>query len=93
MTKADAANEPIRRQFRKFNPGTLRTDQEVLEQFAVRSRELATVLEVLRGNVRSQSCQHCLIVGPRGRGKTMLLARAAAELRTNEELSGQALPV
>ena len=93
MTKADAANEPIRRQFRKFNPGTLRTDQEVLEQFAVRSRELATVLEVLRGNVRSQSCQHCLIVGPRGRGKTMLLARAAAELRTNEELSGQLFPV
>ena len=45
------------------------------------------MLEVIRGNTDSPSCQHVLIVGPRGRGKTMLLARVGAELRTDNALS------
>ena len=81
------------RQIRKFNPGTFQSDEEVIEQFTVRERELDIALEVLRGNVRSPSCQHVLLVAPRGRGKTMLLARVAAELRTNGELSERLLPV
>ena len=44
-------------------------------------------------NIDSPSCQHLLVVAPRGRGKTMLLARAAAEIRTNDELAGRLLPV
>ena len=64
-----------------------------MAQFVVRNRELAIVLETLRGNVESPSCQHILVVAPRGRGKTMLLARVAAELRTDDELSGRLLPV
>ena len=86
---SEATNRPIR----KFNPGTLQPDEEVIEQFVVRNHEFGTVLDVLRGNIESPSCQHVLIVAPRGRGKTMLLARTAAELRTNEELSGHLLPV
>ena len=86
---AKATHLPIR----KFNPGTLQSDGEVTEQFVVRNHELDTVLDVLRGNIESPSCQHVLIVAPRGRGKTMLLARTAAELRTNEVLSGHLLPV
>ncbi len=82
-----------RRTVRKFNPGTLQSDDEVMDQFVVRNPELQTVLDVLRGNIDSPSCQHVLAVAPRGRGKTMLLARAAAELRTNEDLSGSLLPV
>ena len=78
---------------RKFNPGTLQSDRELVEQFVVRNRELELVLEVLRGNIDSPSCQHLLVVAPRGRGKTMLLARVAAELRTNDELSRSLLPV
>ena len=85
----ETADRPIR----KFNPGTLQSDEEVVTQFVVRSHELDIVLEVLRGNVQSPSCQHVLIVAPRGRGKTMLLARAAAELRTNDEFSRHLLPV
>ena len=76
-----------------FNPGTFQSDQEIIEQFVVREHELAIVLEVLRGNVDADSCQHTLIVAPRGRGKTMLLARVAAELRTNVELSTRLLPI
>ena len=86
---------------RKFNPGTLQSDEEVIEQFVVRKRELDIVLEVLRGNIDSPSCQHVLVVAPRGRGKTMLLARVAAELnprvpvdlKIDDKLSECLLPV
>ncbi len=81
------------RKIRKFNPGTLQPDDEVREQFVVRQHELDIVLEVLRGNIDVPSCQHVLVVAPRGRGKTMLLARVAAELRANPELSEGLLPV
>ena len=78
---------------RTRNPGMLQSDEEVREQFVVREQELATVLEVLRGNIDADSCQHTLIVAPRGRGKTMLLARVAAELRVGAELGSHLLPV
>ena len=80
-------------QIRKFNPGTFQSDEEVIAQFVVRNRELDVVLEVLRGNIDSPSCQHILVVGPRGRGKSMLLARVAAELRTEATLSETLFPV
>ena len=67
-------NETSNRQIRKFNPGTFQSDKEVIEQFVVRKHEFGIVLEVLRGNIESPSCQHLLVVAPRGRGKTMLLA-------------------
>lgn len=78
------------RPIRKFNPGSFQSDEEVIEQFVVRRRELDMVLEILRGNIDSPSF---LVVAPRGRGKTMLLARVAAELNADEELSRRLLPV
>ena len=78
---------------RKFNPGTHQSDEQVMEHFVVRTREFDTVLEVLVGNIESPSCQHILMVGPRGRGKTMLLVRVAAQLRTDKALSRRLLPV
>ncbi|MDE2863503.1 MAG: AAA family ATPase [Gemmatimonadota bacterium] len=78
---------------RKFNPGLLQSDEEISKQFVVRHHELGLLLDDLRGNIGSPSCQHMLVVGPRGRGKTMLLARVAAELRSNEEFAGSLLPV
>ncbi len=86
---ASATDRPIR----KFNPGTFQSDEEVTEQFVVRNNELRTVLDVLRGNIEPPSCQHALIVAPRGQGKTMLLARVAAELRINDAFSRHFLPV
>lgn len=80
-------------QVRKFNPGTLQPDRELIGQFVVRKGELELVLDVLRGNIDSPSCQHLLLVAPRGRGKTMLLARVSAELRTDDGLSRSFLPV
>ena len=93
MTRKSSAVRARRSPVRKFNPGTLQSDQEVVDQFVVRNRELDTVLEILHGNIESPSCQHVLIVAPRGRGKTMLLARAAAELRTKDKFSRFLLPV
>jgi len=78
---------------RKFNPGLLQSDEEIRKQFVVRHHELGLLLDDLRGNIGSPSCQHILVVGPRGRGKTMLLARVAAELRGNEDFAGSLLPV
>ena len=82
-----------RRIIRKRNPGVLQPDEEVTRQFVVRNHELAVVLEILRDNMSADSCQHALIVAPRGRGKTMLLARVAAELRADAELASRLLPV
>ena len=81
------------RQIRKFNPGTLQSDEEVIRQFVVRKPKLGIVMDILRGNVDSPSCQHVLVVAPRGRGKSMLLARVAAEIRSDLELAKQLLPI
>ncbi len=82
---------PIR--IRKFNPGMLQSDEEVINQFAARKREFGILLDVLKGNIGSPSCQHTLLIAPRGQGKTMLLARTAAEIRTDREMSERLLPV
>ena len=79
--------------FRKFHPGTFQSDDQVKAQFVVRFRELDMLLEIVLDNVEAVSCQHALVVAPRGRGKTMLLARVAAELRTNQVYSERLLPV
>ena len=81
------------RQIRKFNPGTFQSDEEVIRQFVVRKPKLGIVMEILRGNVDSPSCQHVLVVAPRGRGKSMLLARVAAEIRSTRDLCERLLPL
>jgi len=86
-------SESQARIIRKRNPGMLQSEEEVRQQFVVREHEFATVLEVLRGNIDGDSCQHTLIVAPRGRGKTMLLARVTAELRADAELASCMVPV
>ena len=86
-------NEPRPPTVREFNPGLLQSDREVIAQYAVRNVELETVLRIVQENLDSPSCQHVLVVAPRGRGKTMLLARFAAELRIDEECSRRFLPL
>ena len=93
MTRKNPGARPRGNLVRKFNPGMFQSDQKVVDQFVVRNPELDTVLEILQGNIESPSCQHVLVVAPRGRGKTMLLARAAAELRTKDKFSRFLLPV
>ena len=86
-------NKPHEPTLRKFSPGTFQPDDEVIRQFVVRHRELGIVLDVVRDNLDAPACQHVLLVAPRGRGKTMLLARVAAEVRTNAALAERLVPV
>ena len=86
-------NELIEHAIRKFNPGVFQSDEEIARQFVVRKCEFDIVREILHGNVDSPSCEHVLLVAPRGRGKTTLLARVGAELRTDIELSKTLLPI
>lgn len=78
---------------RRFNPAVLQSDQAVVDQFVVRHHELSMAMDLLRSNIDVQSSQHALVVGPRGRGKTMLLARVAAEIRADAHLSQRLLAV
>ena len=78
---------------RRFNPGTFQSDAVVKKQFVVRHDEFGQVMEVLKNNIEAESCRHLLLIGSRGQGKTMLLARTRAELRTKKTLAKRLLPV
>ncbi len=93
MSGTIAAEVEANRPIRKFNPGLLQSDEEVVGQFVVRQHEFEAVRDVLRSNIGAPSCQHLLVVAPRGRGKTMLLARVAAEIRRDAEFGRHLLPV
>ncbi len=86
-------SEPRQSTIRKFNPGVFQSDRDIIDQFVVRGWQLGVVLELIRDNIGAPSCQHTLVVGPRGRGKTMLLARVAAEIRTDPQLRRALVPV
>lgn len=78
---------------RKYNPGRFQSDHDVIQQFVVRKREFRMVLDILRGNIDSPSCQHILLVAPGGMGKSMMLARLVAEIRNNRDFADRLLPV
>ncbi|MDE0615573.1 MAG: ATP-binding protein [bacterium] len=77
---------------RFFNPGLYQSDEDVISQFCVRESELGFILDILGRNIESPSCRHVLVAAPHGMGKSMLLARTAAELRGNAALSARLLP-
>lgn len=71
---------PLHR-LRVYNPSRM-TDQEITLLFAVREEILQRLLADLSGEVPDSRPQHHLLVGQRGMGKTTLLLRIAAALRT-----------
>jgi Holliday junction resolvasome RuvABC ATP-dependent DNA helicase subunit len=68
---------------RKFNPELNQDDRLLIQQYVVRLPLLKILLETIQTNTNREACQHHLYFGPRGRGKTMLMARVAVELRSN----------
>ena len=76
---SESPDWPIRR----FNPGLLQSDDALRDLFVVRHQKLEDVLTCFDTNVVTPSRHNILIVGDRGQGKTMLLARVAADLRTD----------
>jgi Cdc6-like AAA superfamily ATPase len=75
----------------KYNPG-FSSDAELIESFVVRKPYLDLILENLRENTGSAN-QHVLVVGARGTGKTMLVRRVTAEVRTDPKLNAQWYPL
>ena len=71
---------------KKYNPGFL-TDDDIVASFCVRTGELESLLESLRGNTGNSNV-HSLVIGPRGSGKTHLLLRVAAQVRRDPSLAG-----
>ena len=75
-----------------YNPARL-NDAEIVNAFVARKAVFERVLADIAAETPNSRAQHHLIVGQRGMGKSMLLARLASELRTNAELSRQFVPL
>lgn len=87
-------NEPIisLHQLSLYNVGRM-TPEQVIAAFAARRPVLERIIADLATEKPKSRAQHHLVVGQRGMGKTMLLARIAAELRTVPELSARFIPL
>jgi len=75
-----------------YNTGRMAPEQ-VIAAFAARGPQLERIVADLAAEKPKSRAQHHLIVGQRGMGKTMLLARIAAELRTDATLSARFIPL
>ena len=76
---------------KKHNPAFL-AKEELIRSFVVRHTELELIVRIIRENVTASN-QHVMVIGPRGIGKTMLVLRAAEEVRRNKELSEKWYPL
>jgi tetratricopeptide (TPR) repeat protein len=75
-----------------YNPARL-TDAEILAAFVARKAVFERVLSDVVEEKPDSRPQHHLIVGQRGMGKSTLLMRLAAELRTSAKLSKRFVPL
>jgi tetratricopeptide (TPR) repeat protein len=75
-----------------YNIGRM-SQEQVIAAFAARRQQFDRIVADLAAEKPKSRAQHHLIVGQRGMGKTMLLARIAAELRTDSELSTRFIPL
>jgi len=75
-----------------YNTGRMSPEQ-VIAAFAARRPQLDRIVADLAAEKPKSRAQHHLIVGQRGMGKTMLLARIAAELRTNPDHGARFVPL
>ncbi|OWK37663.1 tetratricopeptide repeat protein [Fimbriiglobus ruber] len=75
-----------------YNPARLK-DAEVVAAFVARQAVFDRILADLIAEKPDSRAQHHLVVGQRGMGKSLLLARLAAELRTNADLSKRFVPL
>lgn len=92
MTAAAPAPLLSLHQLSLYNSGRM-TPEQVMAAFAARRQQLDRIVGDLAAEKPKSRAQHHLIVGQRGMGKTMLLARIAAELRTDPKLSARFIPL
>lgn len=75
-----------------YNPGRMLPEQ-VIAAFAARREQFDRIVADIAAEKPKSRAQHHLVVGQRGMGKTMLLARIAAELRTDPKLCTRFIPL
>ncbi len=75
-----------------YNTGRI-SPEKIIAAFAARVEQFQRIVADLVAEKPKSRAQHHLIVGQRGMGKTMLLARIAAELRTKPDLSQRFIPL
>lgn len=77
---------------RIYNPAQL-APEELAASFVARHFELGEMLRIVREQPRDRPCQHFLLIGPRGMGKTTLGLRFLHEIEADAELSTEWQPV
>ena len=77
---------------RLYNPAHL-TPQELKEAFVAREDTLAEMLRLIREQTPGRPCQHMLLIGPRGMGKTTLGLRFLYAIEEYTELRDHWQPV
>lgn len=75
-----------------YNTGRMSPEQ-VIAAFAARRQQLDRIVADIAAEKVKSRAQHHLVVGQRGMGKTMLLARIAAELRSDSKLAARFIPL
>jgi tetratricopeptide (TPR) repeat protein len=76
-----------------YNPGIL-GDEKLARSFVVRQQSLELILEALQENIASPATnRHLIMIGPRGIGKTMLVRRAAAAIRSEADYNSRWYPI
>ena len=77
---------------RLYNPAQL-TPDELKASFVARGETLAEMLRFLREQTPSRPCQHMMLIGPRGMGKTTLGLRFLHAVEESPELAAIWQPV
>lgn len=77
---------------RTYNPGHL-TSEELKKSFIVRKRELAKLLQIVQDQELGKPCQHVLLLGARGMGKTTLGLRFLQAVKESPDLAMAWQPV
>src|SRR5271169_929805 len=75
-----------------YNPARLK-DAEIVAAFVARKAVFERILADVASEKPDSRPQHHLIIGQRGMGKSTMLARLGAELRTNAKLSERFVPL
>ena len=75
-----------------YNAGRV-PPEKIIAAFAARRQQFERLMADIAAEKPGSRAQHHLIVGQRGMGKTMLLARIAAELRTKPEFAARFIPL
>jgi len=91
-TSPEAAPLIALHQLSLYNTGRMPPEQ-LIAAFAARLQQFERVVGDIAAEKPKSRAQHHLIVGQRGMGKTMLLARIAAELRTDAALAAGFIPL